>query len=136
MPDLTASARVKRWRARKRGEAVPHLKPGRPPRPHTRDDFLDLSFIAVELQRLAHDNAELRKEFAQIRGHLYKVAQRLDDNHARMDEILRLVRANLEPIAATPPAEPSDDLYNRLRDMPRSGAAFTPPEPGGEHDDT
>jgi hypothetical protein len=59
------------------------------------------------------------------------VAQRLDDTHYRTSEILRLVGANLEPIASALPAEPDETLYSRLRTL--SGAAFTPPEPGGEH---
>jgi hypothetical protein len=93
---------------------VPRLKPGRPPRPHPRDGFLDLTFIALELQRLQRDNAELRKEFTQIRGHLYKVAQRLNDTHSRTEEILRLVGANLAPIDPSPPTERAVTLHSLL----------------------
>jgi len=112
MSDPTAAARVKRWRARKRGEAVPHRKPGRPA--GARDGFLDLDFIARELQRLQGESAVLHSEFAQIEGHLHKVARRLDENQRRLSEILRLVSANLaQPDDLLSPAAP--DIQKELR---------------------
>src|SRR5215813_12463201 len=110
MPDPTASARVKRWRARKRGEAVPHHKPGRPASPR-RDDFLDLNFVARELQR---DTAALHTEFAQIEGHLHKVARRLDENHRRLNEMMRLLSANLTQ-PDTSPSFAAPDIQEGLR---------------------
>jgi hypothetical protein len=112
MPDRTAAARVKRWRARKRGENVPFHKSGRAPRPR-QDGFLDLGFIARQLQHLRHDTTALQPEFSQLDDHFRKLARRLDDNHRRLDEILRLVSAAL-PAPALPTSD-TPDIHEGLR---------------------
>jgi hypothetical protein len=102
--DPTAAARVKRWRARQRGEPVPHHKAGR--RPVTRkppDDFVDLNFIALALQRLENETNRLRQQLGEI-------TSQVSENAWNITKTRRLLANYLSsadpPSAATRPQQP------------------------------
>jgi hypothetical protein len=119
--DPTAAARVKRWRARKRGEPVPHHKSGRPVTRKPPDDFISLDFIALQLRRLENETTTLRQQLGAI-------ASQVSENARRISETRRAVASYLSsadpPSAATRPQQPSQPPPANVEEVPLAGKLF------------